>query len=113
MNERPIFIDGHKENDWKKAMEGVNLYIAVVDKYFCDDIRCIEQTLFAKDRQIPTIILMEEGIELSVPDLFNKANVVAKYIFNDHNALEIKEKLQNKIIELSKGHRINIHKKPL
>ena len=92
-------------------MEDVNLYLAVVDEYFCKDIKCVEQTLFAKDKQIPTIILIEEGVKLSIPDLFDKVNIVAKYEYNENNVYEIRKKLQDKIMELSEGHRINIYRK--
>ena len=105
-----IVIDGQKLRDWRKDMDESYVYIALVEDDFSENIRCIEQTLYAKAKKIPTIILILEGTELSIPDLFEGCNVVAKFIFNENNKFEIKRKFMNKVRELQEGHRIRLHR---
>jgi len=103
-------IDGQKEHDWRKAMDACGIYIALITENFNDDMKCLEQILHAKETQIPTIQLWEEGVELTIPDLFKGLNVVATLYFNHDNKYEIRKKLTNKIKELQEGKRITLHR---
>lgn len=81
------------DNDWHELMEECKVYIALVTENFFDDVYCIEQTLYAKERNMPTILLWLEGIETTIPDLFKGMDIRAKIIFNEKTKYEMKDKL--------------------
>lgn len=95
-----VVIDGQEERNWRGALDDSDLYIAIVSKHFSEDTECIEQTIYAKERKIPTILLWREGVESSIPDLFDGMNIVAEFIFNDENFEEMVQKLKSKVQEL-------------
>lgn len=99
-----IIIDGQGIKDWKKLLEESNVYIALVTKDFCDDMLCVEQTMFAKTHNIPTIVLWHKGVSLSIPDIFDGMNIRKILYFDEENKHEIKKGLEEaiKIIHLER-----------
>ena len=80
-------------------MEDCRVYIVLINEHFFDDAYCIEQTLYAKERNMPTVLLWLEGVESTIPDLFNGMDIKNKIIFNEENKYE----MRNKLIETLKS----------
>ena len=108
MNKEPeikikrIIVDGQETVNWKKEMESAHYYIALVTEGFYDNITCIEQTLYAKTNNIPTVILHHDDVIPTIPDLFKGMNMVAILNFNDDNKKEITKKLAKVMKEMKK-----------
>ena len=99
---KKIIVDGQVEKDWKELMESSQMYIALVTEGFYDNIDCIEQTLYAKNQNIPTIIIHHNDVIPEIPDLFKGMNIIERYNFNDSNKDEVRARFNKKILEIKK-----------
>jgi len=96
-----IEID-NDNTDWRRLLEACKSYIAIITEGWFEDPYCIEQTLYAKERHTPTILLWMEGVEAHVPDLFDGMDIRAKIIFNEQNKYEMKDKLLETLKQIEK-----------
>ena len=78
-------------------MDASGIFVAVIIELSCSNISVLEQTLYAKNKQIPAILIYKEGVELSIPDLFKGMNIKAQFTFNEENKHEINKKLNRAI----------------
>ncbi|KKM63983.1 hypothetical protein LCGC14_1506050 [marine sediment metagenome] len=92
-------IEGEKIKDWRGYAESSIIYVAIVDEGFCDDMICLEQTLHAKSIKIPSILVIKEGINQTIPDLFDGLNLIMTLYYNDSNKEEVMKKLGEKLRE--------------
>ena len=93
-------IEGEKIKDWKGFVDSSAIYVAIVDEGFCDNMICLEQTLYAKSINIPSILVIKEGINQTIPDLFDGLNLIETLYYNDSNRKEIMKKLGKKLKEI-------------
>lgn len=96
-----MVVDGQHTIDWRKELEESQLYVAIITESFCDDMMCLEQTLFAKEYQIPTIILWHKGVVIDIPDLLEGMDIRETLYFNEENKHEIKAVMERAIKKIN------------
>ena len=93
--------------DWKEVLESSDIHIIIVYKDFCEDVRCIEQVISAKQYNMPTVIAWEENAKLTIPDLFEGLNIVKILYFNQEN----KHIIAKQILAIMKAQKKQLKKK--
>lgn len=91
---------------WKKQIENSDVFMLKI----INDINCtsktVEQVLYAKSLNKPFVILIKEGIEISVPDLFEECTIISKEYFTKENFVEVYETTKEKIRNYIQGESI-------
>ena len=93
-------------NDWRKGIEDTDCFISIISPNFFEEPLCIDQALYAKSLNKPTILIIVKGTVFTIPDLFD--NIVLKIEIKDAIDLrERKQEINNKIKEALKKRKLS------
>jgi acetoin utilization deacetylase AcuC-like enzyme len=72
-------------NDWHLGIEQSKVFIAIVSDAFFEDARAIEQVLYAKNLNKPTILVIKYGTDIFKTDLLKNMDIIEKIYINPAN----------------------------
>lgn len=83
----------------QEVIDKSEIFLALITTNYYDDMEALECFLYAKNKKKPMIILIQEGTEEKIPDLFENCRILNKIYFSDPSDMS------NKLIEIMKKYK--------
>lgn len=97
-------MDDWNENNWREQLDKSHIFLIILTDGYMEDPLCVEQCIYAKEKNLPIVVIKEKCVKEPIPDLFKNPIVIEINDLDDEKDREKTFKALNELkSKLKKG----------